>query len=189
MIILITGGTGTGKDFIVEKLKDKIKAQQIQRPTTRPQRDIYDMNYDFLTVNTYSQLDLFHSKIFNDWSYGFYNSILDQAKNERIFICSCDVRSAQEVGKKVVENGGSCILVHVRADKETRYQRCIGRQAKPDYQEIRRRMKADDKDNKDVDLSHFIDFDNSRKNSFFFRVSLNKLVKEIMEDEQWQIQV
>ena len=183
MIILVTGPTGAGKDFIVGKLKDMLKAERIIRPTTRPMRSVKELvYYKFYNEEEYDKLALFDTKTFRGWRYGFYSDIEDKSKSKDIYVASVDAKTGELLQKKLGRS--SVRLVYVDANMDTRIERCFDRESGLDTDELRRRMMSDTKDNQDIDMSKFFYFENNETSDKVITSNLNKLIEQILEENK-----
>ena len=182
---MICGKSGSGKDYITNKLAKTLSAGVIIRPTTRPKRKTQGNEpYSFLEDAFFEELvskeRIFSPKTFNGWSYGFYNSIIDQGKSEHIYIGSCDVDSAETLQEIVWKNQGNICFVYVHAPEKVRLKRYAKRDKSFDRQELERRFLSEKEqyEEKDFFLTRYaIFYENAGVTPLRFR----KLVKKIKE--------
>lgn len=177
MIILITGGTGSGKDYIVTRLLEELPGTIIKRPTTRPKRTNKELSrYNFLTEKDYLNNNKIHfTSVFRGWFYGFYDDIFTKGLEKDFYISSVDSWTAQMVANKIK----NVFLVHVSTNDKIAWDRCTKREPNPDLKEIKRRMKSDKEDDKLVDFTDFYDFKNDSEDPFIFDNKIKEMIKEI----------
>lgn len=165
-IIAICGKAGSGKDTVLQALKNRYPHfHSIVSCTTRPPRagEVDGINYHFLTNEEFAQKvlngDMLEATIFNEWCYGTAYSDLDPDtvnigvfNPEGVAIISDDPRL--EVDRYVI----------MVSDKE-RMIRQLNREPNPDVKEIIRRFGTDDADfdNLESKIGKFTAFSNHNK--------------------------
>lgn len=187
MIIVLIGKSGSGKDYTASKLKDFFSGSRIiRRPTTRPKRIGMEESYDFLEDAEFHSMveskEIIAEISFKNWNYGFFSSIIDQAKSDLIFFLTCDVESAYKLKNVVDSSGGSMIIVHIHAPRIVRSKRATEREEFPDYKEVARRLTTEI-----ADYNKFSDFTNEdfiihyNNHGIFEGFRFKKLIRSIKE--------
>ena len=142
--------------------------------------DVFIKDESSEKVELVSKERIFSPKTFNGWSYGFYNSIIDQGKSEHIYIGSYDVDSAETLQEIVWKNQGNICFVYVHAPEKVRLKRYTKRDKSFDRQELERRFLSEKEQyaEKDFFLTRYaIFYENAGVTPLRFR----KLVKKIKE--------
>jgi len=146
--ILIVGKSASGKDYLIEFLKEKGLKRSVSY-TTRPIRDneVEGVTYNYITEDKFKNMienkELIEYHNFNNWYYG--NTLVD-FKEKDIFIKT--IYGLQQIEKYRNE----CFIIYIDIDLETRRKRLLGREDTNDS--IERRIEADEKD-----FENFYDFD------------------------------
>jgi guanylate kinase len=148
--MLIVGPSGSGKDFLLRKLKE-LGLKTSVKITTRPKRqgEVDGVNYFFKENNIFEKLDLIvKQEFYNDkgdiWKYGILKEDFD---NSQVFILTPGELSqiSSEIRKK-------CFVVYLDIDRKIRENRIFKRNDSNDS--IIRRLDADD-----LDFKNFSDYD------------------------------
>lgn len=182
MIILIVGKSGSGKDWLADKLKGSLTGSRIlRRPTTRPKREGMEESYSFISGEEFTcgveSGSIVAITDFRGWHYGFFSSIRDQVESDIVFIGTCDIESAYKV-KEIVED---IAIIHVHAPRIVRSKRATEREKFPDYEEVARRMTSE--------IAQYNEFKSFSKENcihytnhgMFEKRRLKKLIKQIGE--------
>lgn len=146
--ILIVGKSASGKDYLIEFLKDKGLKRSISY-TTRPIREneIEGETYNYVSEHKFEDMILHGELIeyhkFNSWYYG--NTIIDFNEKD-VFIKT--VYGIEQIQKYRSE----CFVIYIDINLETRRKRLFNRKDSNDS--IERRIEADEKD-----FENFSDFD------------------------------
>ena len=170
-LIYIMGKSSSGKDTIYSKLKEKININTYVLYTTRPMRDgeIEGREYNFITREKYNELEqrgkvieARHYNVVNAkgnkdvWTYATIDD--DQWDKDGDFITIGTLESYNSI-KKYFENHPERSLtllpVYIQIPEEERRIRAIKREnekAKPNFEEMERRLKADNIDFSDEKL-------------------------------------
>lgn len=158
MKIIILGGAGSGKDFLMRKLVEKDFISCV-KTTTRPPRnkEIQGVTYNFVTDSTFEEMikkeKLFCYQKFNvtpegrDPEIWYYGIEKEQFENSQVVIMT-----PGEFTNITKEQRSNSFVVYLDIDRNTRESRLIDRRDNNDS--IKRRMDADD-----LDFSEFIDYD------------------------------
>lgn len=153
--LIILGGAGSGKDFLMRKLVEK-DLNPCLKTTTRPPRDreIQGVAYDFVSDSTFEEMirneELLCYQKFNVtpenkapeiWYYGVTK---EEFKNSQIFIMT-----PGEFQNVTTERRKGCFVVYIDIDIQTRRNRLIKRNDNNDS--VERRLSSDERDFKDFD--------------------------------------
>jgi len=147
---LIIGPSGSGKDFLLRKLKD-LGLKTSVKITTRPKREneIEGINYHFIQDDSFDKLDLIVKEEFiNDrgdiWNYGV---LKEDFNNSQVFILT-----PGELSQIPTDIRKNCFVVYLDIDRKIRENRIFKRNDSNDS--IVRRLDADD-----LDFKNFNDYD------------------------------
>lgn len=148
--ILIVGKSASGKDYLIEYLKEKGLKRSVSY-TTRPIREndneIDGVTYNYITNDKFENMienkELIEYHNFNDWYYG---NTIEDFKQKDVFI-----KTIYGL-KQINEYRNQCFIIYIDIDLETRKNRLYGRDDSNDS--IDRRIEADEKD-----FENFYDFD------------------------------
>lgn len=184
MLLILYGKTGSGKNYLADKLVNEYGYKYIVRPTSRPKRD-YDESdiYKFFTMK---EFDILHAKqkiifpkTFNNWRYGIFSTISELASQEEgKYILVGDKGMAFQVADYL---SGNCIVAEVVADMETRKSRAIGREDNPDVEEVLRRLGTDEIDYDNIERTPDVYYDSTIENEIENQKSFLKVVAEKVE--------
>lgn len=148
--LLILGGSGAGKDFLLKQIEKEGLKTSIKF-TSRPKRDseINGINYNFVKLEDFKNLDLIVVQDFyNDkkelWKYGI---LKEDFNNSQVFIMT-----PGELSQLSNEERKKCFVVYLDIDREVRESRIFKRNDTNDS--LIRRLDADD-----IDFKDFKDFD------------------------------
>lgn len=146
--IILTGGSGSGKDFLLRGLLKKGLRYQ-PKFTTRPKRtpETDGVEYKFIDNDTFESLNkenkikVYQKFSINDniWYYGITKENFD---NNQAFIMT-----PFEISQLTEEDLENCFLVYLDIDIQIRRKRISGRNDNNDS--VDRRLKADEIDFKD----------------------------------------
>lgn len=146
--ILIVGKSASGKDYLIEYLKDKGYKRSVSY-TTRPirEKEIEGVTYNYVSEETFENMiengELIEYHNFNNWYYG---NTIEDFQDKDVFI-----KTIYGL-KQIEEYRNECFIIYIDIDIETRRQRLYGRKDSNDS--IDRRIEADEKD-----FENFSDFD------------------------------
>ena len=164
MYYIITAGSGSGKDTIVNLIQSELNIPKIKEHTTRPMRnDNKDQNsYNFTDKDFFAQeynnfIFTKQFKVFNGdvWMYGLHKSELKDKPIAMLILNPLSIKEFQNyVGKE------NCKIIFINVDEDIILQRLKNRG--DNISEIYRRIKNDKKDIsntlKDID---YISIDNN----------------------------
>ena len=195
-IIYIMGKSSAGKDTIYQKVKERINTNLYIPYTTRPIREgeIQGREYNFITREEFNKLKD-EQKVMENRNYNVINkngekdiwtyaTIADnQWKQEGDFLSIGTLESYMSILKYLKnhpEKNLRMLPVYIHISEEERRKRATARekqQVKPNFEEIERRLKADNIDFSEENLreagiSKFETFEN---------YDLEKCVNEIIE--------
>lgn len=154
--MIIVGGSGSGKDYLMNYLITK-KANPLTKHTTRPKRDgeVNNADYYFVDKNTFeAKIDRGEFLTYEEftvtpkdkeeelWYYGI---------DKRAFkYCDAAIMTAGELNAldtMIKNNRDEYLILYLDIDKEVRYKRLLNRN--DDNDSIERRIEADEEDLKD----------------------------------------
>lgn len=151
--IVIVGKSGSGKDYLLSRLKD-VGYKSAVKITTRPKREgeIDGINYHFIKneefTNRLNSDDIIINQKFNIegdiWQYG-YDRISFTSSN--VFILT-----PNEVLQMSKEDREQCCIIYLDIDRDIRMDRIVERNDNNDT--LDRRLKTDD-----IDFQNFNDYD------------------------------
>ena len=194
--IYIMGKSSAGKDTVYQKLKEKINTNLYIPYTTRPMRDgeVQGREYNFITSDEFNQLqdeqkvmESRNYKVINKngekdvWTYA---TIADkQWEQAGDFLSIGTLQSYTNILKYLenhTEKSLEMVPVYICISEEERRKRAVARemqQAKPNFEEMERRLEADNRDFsaeklKEAGISEFETFEN---------YDLKKCVNKIIE--------
>lgn len=195
-IIYIMGKSSAGKDTIYKKVKERIDTNLYIPYTTRPMREgeIQGREYNFITREEFNKLEN-EQKVMENRNYNVINKngekdiwtyatiADDQWKQDGDFLSIGTLESYTSILrylKNHPEKDLKMVPVYICISEEERRKRATARenqQAKPNFEEMERRLKADNIDFSEENLreagiSKFETFEN---------YDLEKCVNEIIE--------
>lgn len=201
-LIYIMGKSSAGKDTIYQKIKERIDTNLYIPYTTRPMREgeTQGREYNFITREEFNKLEN-EQKVMENRNYNVINkngkkdiwtyaTIADnQWKQYGNFLSIGTLESYINILKylkKHPEKDLKMVPVYIRISEEERRKRATARenkQTKPNFEEMERRLKADNIDFseeklKEAGISKFETFEN---------YDLEKCVNEIIEYIQRKI--
>lgn len=156
--LIITGKSGSGKDWAIRELK-KMGVEPGIKSTTRPRRNFEScgIDYNFITEDQFRELKEANSLICSQeftvtpidrdpeiWKYGIKKS---EFKKCRSFILT-----PAEISQLPEDIRKECFVIYLDIDRDIRESRVIKRGDLNDS--VKRRLDADD-----IDFSRFEDFD------------------------------
>ena len=150
-IIAIIGKSASGKDSIVKEITKHCSNEValIQQTTTRPRRENENENaYHFISLEEFqSNKDIIAKTQFREWLYGtdLKDLVIDKW-NIGVFTPSSIVQLQND------ERINNLIIFYIQADDKVRLERSLAREPQGDVIEMCRRMLADDKDFKGIEL-------------------------------------
>lgn len=201
--IYIMGKSSAGKDTIYSKLKDKIQTNLYVPYTTRPKREGEEngIQYFFKTKEEIEQLSK-SGKIMESRNYNVINAqgqkdvwtyatVYDeQFKKQGDYMSIGTLESYTSILKYLKENPEkniNMIPVYISIDEEERKRRATERenkQAKPNYEEMNRRLQADNIDFSDEKLKEA----NIGKKQTFENYDLDLCVENIVKYVEKEIE-
>jgi guanylate kinase len=156
--IIITGKSGSGKDWLLRQLeKEGLKVSV--KTTTRPQRknEVQSVTYNFIQVNEFQSLlennEFICHQSFSvtpegrdpeTWHYGLTKEEFDKAQ--------AFIMTPGEIQQIDTETRKRCFLVYLDIDRTIREKRISGRNDNNDS--VQRRLDADE-----IDFRDFNDYD------------------------------
>lgn len=187
MIFYIMGKSASGKDSLYKRLiSSNLNLNRLAIYTTRPKRDgeeegveYYFVDKKFLDDNASKIIEkrVYHT-VFGDWYY----ATLDDGKisEDKNYIVIGTLESYNHIKKYYGEE--KVYPIYIEADDAIRRERAIHReklQKVPKYDEMERRLKADDIDFSEENLK----FANIKKryNINDLETCLNEVIKDIRE--------
>ena len=171
------GESGSGKDFLVEKLiKDKELFHKIIPCTTRPLREneINGVQYHFISMNEFqkyasSKYDyIIDQTCFNGWYYGTKMSDLSDDKINIGVFNPCGVN--QIINNSILD----VKVVQLKVEPIKRMQRQLYREPNPNISEIARRFLADEKDFQNFHFKEIIELPNNSFSDFENNINIIK---------------
>lgn len=194
--IYIMGKSATGKDTIYKKLLKQLEINTYVPYTTRPKRagEKQGKEYFFITNEQFEEIQKMH-RVMEYRSYNVINSngendiwtyaTVDdkQWKREGDFITTGTLESYKNILaylKQHPERDISMLPIYISIDERERRKRAIEReqkQQKPNFEEMRRRLKAD---NLDFSAENLMEA-GITKNETFENYDLQKCVDNILE--------
>ena len=152
--LIISGKSGSGKDFLLRELK-KIGLNPSVKITTRPKREfeIDGVNYHFKTQDEFKKIIesnglIVNQEFLNDkgdiWNYGIS---IDDFSNNQVFIMT-----PGEISQINSEDRKNCFVVYLDIDRSVRESRLLTRNDLNDS--VKRRLDSDE-----LDFSKFTDYD------------------------------
>lgn len=201
--IYIMGKSSAGKDTIYSKLKDKIQTNLYVPYTTRPKREGEEngIQYFFKTKEEIEQLSK-SGKIMESRNYNVINAqgqkdvwtyatVYDEQFNKQgDYMSIGTLESYTSILKYLKENPEkniNMIPVYISIDEEERKRRATERenkQAKPNYEEMNRRLQADNIDFSDEKLKEA----NIGKKQTFENYDLDLCVENIVKYVEKEIE-
>ena len=184
-LIYIMGKSSSGKDTVYQKIKEKINTNVYVLYTTRPKRDGEEdgKEYNFISRNEFNKLkeegkviEARHYGVVNEegendiWTYATIDD--EQWNKEGDFLTIGTLESYSSI-KEYLENHPERNLkllpVYIYIDEEERIKRATIREEqkqKPNFDEMKRRIKADnydfsDKKRKEVGINENNSFENN----------------------------
>lgn len=151
-IIAVIGKSASGKDSIVKEIAKQCSKEValIRQTTTRPRRENEDENaYRFVSLEEFqSNKDIIAKTQFREWFYGTDLKDLTINKwNIGVFTPSSIMQLQND------ERIDNLIIFYIQADDRIRLERSLAREPQGDIIEMCRRMLADDKDFKSIELT------------------------------------
>lgn len=156
--IYIMGKSASGKDTIAKILKEKLGIKSYVMYTTRPMRAGEEEGVDYF-YTTEDKIEEYRNNgkliesrtyqtVHGPWTYATVND--DQLEGDNDIIGLGTLESYVKVKNFFKEKGNESLLpVYIEIDEETRRQRAIKReeqQENPKWEEMERRLKADNID-------------------------------------------
>ena len=203
-LIYIMGKSASGKDTIYKKVQEKIESNAYVLYTTRPMRDGEQegREYNFITKERFAQLEdegkvieARHYNVVNAqgesdvWTYATIDD--SQWEKQGNFLTIGTLESYNSI-KKYLENHPEKDLrllpVYIFIDEAERRERAINREKqskKPNYEEMERRLKADNIDFSDEKLEEA----GINANDSFENGDLDTCVNEIVRYIDMEIQL
>lgn len=159
MLLVITGGTCTGKDTLVKELLGTGKFTRLLSHTTRPMREgeqegkdyfFHNTDKDIITPLCYKEYTVASG---DKWKYWFEEAdVLTCIESEEWYVCIADSDGAlvmKELISESVDDTLKGAVVMVKSSPMKVLERYYNREKKnssPNYEEVIRRILADDKD-------------------------------------------
>lgn len=159
MLLVITGGTCTGKDTVVKELLSTGKFTRLLSHTTRPMREgeqegkdyfFHSTDKDITTPLCYKEYTVVSG---DKWKYWFEEAdVLTCIESEEWYVCIADSDGALVMRELISESvddtlKGAIVMIKSHPMKVLeRYYNREKKNASPNYEEVIRRILADDKD-------------------------------------------
>lgn len=159
MLLVITGGTCTGKDTLVKELLNTGKFKRLLSHTTRPMREgeqegkdyfFHNADKDITTPLCYKEYTVASG---DKWKYWFEEAdVLTCIESEEWYVCIADSDGALVMKELIEESTDDTLkgaVVMVKSPPMKALERYYNREKKnvsPNYEEVIRRILADDKD-------------------------------------------
>lgn len=193
--IYIMGKSASGKDTIAKLLKEKLGLKSYVMYTTRPMRagEQEGVDYFYTTEDKIEEYrnngKLIESRTYQTvhgpWTYATVND--SQLEGESDIIGLGTPESFVKVKKFFDEKGSEKLLpVYVEIDEETRRQRAIKReeqQENPKWEEMERRLKADNIDFSEENLKAAGIVDEERFKNYDLDTCINEIISYIMKED------
>lgn len=159
MLLVITGGTCTGKDTLVKELLRTGKFKRLLSHTTRPMREGEQEGKDYFFHNTDNDITTplcykeYTVASGDKWKYWFEEAdVLTCIESEEWYVCIADADGALIMKELIRESTYATLkgaVVMVKSSPMKVLERYYNREKKnssPNYEEVIRRVLADDKD-------------------------------------------
>lgn len=186
--IYIMGKSASGKDTIYKRIKDKIEIKTYILYTTRPKREGEQEGIDYHYVSKEQMEKLEQEKrviesrtyqtVNGPWTYATIKD--EQLEQEGDIITVGTLQSYKKVKEYYKDKEDTKLLpVYITIDEEERRNRALEREARqsnPNYQEVERRLKAD---NIDFSKENLEECEITKKETFE-NYDLDKCVDEIL---------
>ena len=193
--IYIMGKSASGKDTIAKLLKEKLGLKSYVMYTTRPMRvgEQEGVDYFYTTEDKIEEYrnngKLIESRTYQTvhgpWTYATVND--SQLEGESDIIGLGTPESFVKVKKFFDEKGSEKLLpVYVEIDEETRRQRAIKReeqQENPKWEEMERRLKADNIDFSEENLKAAGIVEGERFKNYDLDTCINEIISYIMKED------
>ena len=152
MLYVIMGGSNTGKDTIVNKLKNEYGYEVCVSDTTRPMREneVDKISYNFITIKQFTQNltddKLIEHRIYKSatglWYYSLSKDSVDTTKVQLVIL---DANGYKETINKLGEENVTGIYIY--ANEREKIMRALNREPNREdikfYEELYRRMLDD----------------------------------------------
>ena len=188
-IIYIMGKSASGKDTIYKKIKEKMKIKTYILYTTRPRREGEQDGVDYYYVSEEQMAKLAeegrviesrtYQTVKGPWTYATIQD--EQLAQNGDIITVGTLESYQKIKDYYKDKSETKVLpVYITIDEEERMQRALNRetiQEKPNYEEVKRRMLADNIDFSEENLKQC----GITEKETFINDELEKCVNEIQQ--------
>ena len=199
-LIYIMGKSSAGKDTVAKSLKEKINIKNYVMYTTRPKRDGEQegIDYFYITEDKIKEFEeegkIIESRTYNTvygpWIYATIND--KQLESDEDLLCVGTLESYRSVREYFLRNGKDNLLpVYIEIDEDERRKRAIKReetQAVQKYEEMERRLKADNIDFSEQNLRLAGIKANQRFKNYDLNTCVNKIIEYIKERENKKCQ-
>lgn len=197
--IYIMGKSASGKDTVGKILKDKLNIKNYVMYTTRPIRDGEKEGVDYFYVSKEkieefrNEGKVIESRTYNTvhgpWTYATIND--SQLEENQNILGVGTLESYKNVREYFLRNGKNNLLpVYIEIDEEERRKRAIKReetQAVPKFEEMERRLKADNIDFSEENLILAGIKENQRFKNYDLNTCVNEIIKYVKEREENKI--
>lgn len=133
-LMILCGGSGTGKDTLAQMIADKCDVNTLVSATTRPMRtgESEAVNYYFVDDETFDRLEM-NDKIvasrkydteFGVWKYGLNVDEIDSKLSKSHCVTIVDMGGLEQLKAKY---GEQIVSVYLYLDKDTRAERYVSR--------------------------------------------------------------
>lgn len=156
MLLVITGGTCTGKDTLVRELLGTGKFTRLLSHTTRPMREGEQEGKDYFFHNTDKDITTplcykeYTVASGDKWKYWFEEAdVLTCIESEEWYVCIADSDGVLVIKELISESEGKGAIVMVKSPMKQVLERYYNREKKnssPNFEEVIRRILADAND-------------------------------------------
>lgn len=188
-LFYIIGKSATGKDTIYKKIKEKIEIKSYVSYTTRPIRsgEKEGIDYNFISFDEIAKYEnenkiierRTYQTVYGPWVYLTVND--EQLNQDGSILTVGTLESYEKIKNYFKDNKEVKIIpIYICIDEDERRKRAIAReekQKKPKYEEMERRLKADNIDFSDENLKKA----GITSKETFFNYDIKKCVNEIIE--------
>ena len=186
--IYIMGKSASGKDTVAKRIKERLNLKSYVMYTTRPKRDGEVEGKDYFYVGQ-DDIDKYkedgkliesrtYNTVYGPWTYATIND--KQLESEEDILGLGTLESYKSVREYFLRNGKDNLFpVYIEIDEIERRKRAIKReetQKEPKYDEMERRLKADNIDFSEENLK----IAGIKENQRFKNYDLDKCIDEIV---------
>ena len=187
-LFYIMGKSATGKDTIYKRIKENLNVKEYILYTTRPKRDgeKEGIDYHYITSKQMEQLEkenkVIESRTYNTvhgpWTYATIED--EQLKQDGDILTVGTLESYAKIKEYFQDRKDTKVLpIYIAIDEKERRKRAIAREQKqkePKFQEMERRLNADNIDFSDENLRKV----GISSKETFYNYNLEKVVNQIL---------